>query len=70
MYNITGLTPSTRYTISVAAVNNGGTGPYSDPPFTVQTQSSTDGTNDRENNIMYNIPLLCTQMLLLISELM
>ena len=46
MYNITGLTPSTRYTIAVAAVNDGGTGPYSDPPLTVQTLSNT-GTGDR-----------------------
>ena len=37
MYNITGLTPSTRYTIAVAAVNDVGTGPYSDPPLTVWT---------------------------------
>ena len=37
LYDIKGLTPSTRYTISVAAVNDGGTGPYSDPPLTVWT---------------------------------
>ena len=44
-YNITGLTPSTRYTIAVAAVNDGGTGPYSDPSLTVRTPMST-GTDD------------------------
>ena len=41
LHNINGLTPSTTYTIAVAAVNNGGTGPYSDPPLTVQTLMST-----------------------------
>ena len=45
MHNITGLTPSTRYTIAVAAVNDGGTGPYSDPSLTVRTPMST-GTDD------------------------
>ena len=45
MHNITGLTPSTRYTIAVAAVNDGGTGPYSHPPLTVWTPSST-GTGE------------------------
>ena len=35
LYNIQGLTPSTRYTIAVAAVNDGGTGPYSDPPLMI-----------------------------------
>ena len=45
LYNIQGLTPSTSYTISVAAVNDGGTGPYSDPPLTVWTLSNT-GTGD------------------------
>ena len=46
-YELTGLTPSTRYTIAVAAVNDGGTGPYSDPPLTVWTLlSSTCGTGE------------------------
>ena len=45
IYNIQGLTPSTRYIIAVAAVNDGGTGPYSDPPLTVWTLSDT-GTGD------------------------
>ena len=45
LYNIQGLTPSTRYIIAVAAVNDGGTGPYSDPPLTVWTLSDT-GTGD------------------------
>ena len=31
MYEISGLTPSTTYTIEVAAVNSAGTGEYSDP---------------------------------------
>ena len=31
MYEISGLTPSTTYTIEVAAVNSAGTGVYSDP---------------------------------------
>ena len=42
LYDIKGLTPSTRYTIAVAAVNDGGTGPYSDPPLTVQTLSYSE----------------------------
>ena len=29
-YVLTGLTPYTRYSIQVAAVNDGGTGPYSE----------------------------------------
>ena len=31
MHMISGLTPSTTYTIEVAAVNSAGTGVYSDP---------------------------------------
>ena len=34
---LTGLTPFTNYLFEVAAVNDGGTGPYSDPAFTVKT---------------------------------
>ena len=45
-YELTGLTPSTRYTIAVAAVNDAGTGPYSDPPLTVWTLSSMCGTGE------------------------
>ena len=37
LYDIKGLSPAIRYTITVAAVNDGGTGPYSDPPLTVWT---------------------------------
>ena len=48
LHYIRGLTPSTRYTIAVAAVNDGGTGPYSDSPLTVQTLMST-GTGGRVN---------------------
>ena len=36
-YNLTGLTPFTSYSVQVAAVNDGGTGPYSDPALTVET---------------------------------
>ena len=45
-YKLTGLSPSTRYTISVAAVNDGGTGPYSDPPLTVWTLMSRHSTGE------------------------
>ena len=31
------LTPFTNYSMQVAAVNDGGTGPYSDPALTVET---------------------------------
>ena len=34
---ILGLTPSTTYSIEVAAVNSVGTGVYSDPPIIVET---------------------------------
>ena len=34
---LTGLTPFTSYSVQVAAVNGGGTGPYSDPALTVET---------------------------------
>ena len=34
---LTGLTPFTSYLVQVAAVNDGGTGPYSTPPLTVTT---------------------------------
>ena len=36
-YVLTGLTPFTSYSVQVAAVNDGGTGPYSDPALTVET---------------------------------
>ena len=36
-HSLTGLTPFTNYSLEVAAVNNGGTGPYSDPALTVET---------------------------------
>ena len=41
---LTGLTPFTRYSTQVAAVNDGGTGPYSAPALTVETlqDSETD----------------------------
>ena len=34
---LTGLTPFTSYSVLVAAVSEGGTGPYSDPALTVKT---------------------------------
>ena len=34
---LTELTPFTSYSVQVAAVNDGGTGPYSDPTLTVET---------------------------------
>ena len=37
LHVLTGLTPFTTYSLEVAAVNDGGTGPYSDPTLTVET---------------------------------
>ena len=37
---ISGLTPSTTYSIEVAAVNSVGTGAYSDPPIIVEVLRS------------------------------
>ena len=34
---LTGLTPFTNYSVEVAAINDGGTGLYSDPALTVET---------------------------------
>ena len=34
---LTGLTPFTSYSVQVAAVNDKGTGPYSDPALTIET---------------------------------
>lgn len=36
-HTLTGLAPYTRYSLQVAAVNDGGTGPYSEPAITVDT---------------------------------
>ena len=36
-YQLTGLTPFTRYSIQVAAENGVGTGPYNDPPLNAET---------------------------------
>ena len=36
-YVLTGLTPFTSYSVQVAAVNDGGTGKYSNPALTVKT---------------------------------
>ena len=39
---LTGLTPFTSYSVQVAAVNAGGTGPYSDPALTVETLQDSE----------------------------
>ena len=39
---LTGLTPFTSYSVQVAAVNDGGTGPYSDPALTVETLQDSE----------------------------
>ena len=36
-HELTGLTPFTNYSVQVAAMNDGGTGPYSDTPLTMET---------------------------------
>ena len=40
-YELTGLTPFTNYSVQVAAVNAGGTGPYSSP-LTVETLQDSE----------------------------
>ena len=40
---LTGLTPFTSYSVQVAAVNDEGTGPYSDPALTVETLQDSEG---------------------------
>ena len=39
---LTGLTPFTSCSVQVAAVNDGGTGPYSDPALTVVTLQDSE----------------------------
>ena len=39
---ISDLTPSTNYTVQVAAVNSAGVGENSDPPIIVNTESKSD----------------------------
>ena len=39
---ISELTPTTNYTVEVAAVNSAGVGDYSDPPIIVNTESKPD----------------------------
>ena len=41
MYEISGLTPSTNYSIEVAAVNSAGTGVYSDPLIVITDSKCT-----------------------------
>ena len=41
---LTGLTPFTSYSVQVAAVNDGGTGSYSDPALTVETLQDGEDT--------------------------
>ena len=36
------ISPSTNYTVQVAAVNSAGVGDYSDPPIIVNTESKSD----------------------------
>ena len=36
-HSVSGLSPSTRYSFSVAAVNSVGTGPFTAPPLSVET---------------------------------
>ena len=45
MYEISGLTPSTTYTIEVAAVNSAGTGDYSNS-FTAETDGESDSFSE------------------------
>ena len=42
MYEISGLTHSTTYTIEVAAVNSAGTGVYSGPQSAMTLRAGTD----------------------------
>ena len=48
---LTGLTPFTSYSVQVAAINNEGTGPYSDPALTVETLQ--DGEYYSYSNICF-----------------
>ena len=41
-HSLTGLTPFTSYSVQVAAVNDGGTGPYSDPALIVETLQASE----------------------------
>ena len=43
---ITGLNPSTTYSIQVAAVNSAGTGVYSDPEMSETLPSEADNVNE------------------------
>ena len=54
-YDIRGLIPSTRYTVAVAAFNDESTGPYSDPPLTVQTLNYSESiARYYERNVLSN----------------
>ena len=39
---LTGLTPYTSYSVQVAAVNDGGVGPYSEPALTLETLQESE----------------------------
>ena len=49
---LTGLTPFTSYSVQVAAVNDGGTGPYSDSALTVETLQ--DGEYMKSVQLMFH----------------
>ena len=60
MYEISGLTPSTTYTIEVAAVNSAGTGVYSDPHSVMTLIAGSNYTSYLMNNsIVYEVFVLC-----------
>ena len=44
-----GLTPSTQYTVQVAAVNSAGTGPYNRDGIAVETESTIFFYNMRQS---------------------
>ena len=56
MYEISGLTLSTTYTIEVAAVNSAGTGVYSDPQSVTTLMA---GSNYQLSSIVYEVFVLC-----------
>ena len=56
MYEISGLTLFTTYTIEVAAVNSAGTGVYSDPQSVTTLMA---GSNYQLSSIVYEVFVLC-----------
>ena len=53
---LTGLTPFTSYSVQVAAVNDGGTGPYSEPALTVETLQDSEWFTIMYMNIYILVP--------------